>query len=199
MHPGGVGIRVALLSAGVAVLLAWQATAQLLLTGRVQLVPSESRIEFFVRDNRGGFWGRATEMEGVGVVRQTGERAYTADVQVRVPARSVTTGLGLRDAQMHRTQLVSERFPFLTFEGTVTSDRVRVAQAFPARVQGRLTLRGVTREVSFQAGITPIPEGFRGKGEFEIRMSEFGIPIPRFFVFVAEDPVRITVDLVFRR
>jgi len=68
-----VGIRVALLSVGVAVLLAWQATAQLLLTGRVQLVPGESRIEFFVRDNRGGFWGRATEMEGVrGPSRPTG-------------------------------------------------------------------------------------------------------------------------------
>jgi len=57
----------------------------------------------------------------------------------------------------------------------------------------------VTREVFFPAGVTPLPDGFRGKGEFEVRMSEFGIPIPRFFVFVAEDPVRITVDLLFRR
>lgn len=192
-------MRRALLVLGVVALLAGRATAQLLLTGRVQLVPNESRIEFFVRDNRGGFWGRATEMEGVAVVRQTGERAYAAEVQVRVPARSVTTGLGVRDAQMHRVQLASERYPLIAFEGTAASDRVRVAAAFPARVQGRLTLRGVTREISFPAEITPLPDGFRGRGEVEIRMSEFGIPIPRLFVFVAEDPMRITVDLVFRR
>ncbi len=175
-----------------------QASAQPLLAGRMQLDTGASRIELFVQDNRGGFRGWATEMEGTAQVRQTGEYAYAADVEVRVLARSVTTGLGLRDAQMHRSHLHTDRYPVIAFTGVVSAERVRIASEFPALVRGTLLLHGVPRELSFPVRITPLPDGFRGRGTFVVRMSEHGIPIPRFWIFVAEDPVQVTVDLVFR-
>ncbi|GBD29808.1 hypothetical protein HRbin32_00900 [bacterium HR32] len=182
----------------VSVVAASRAHAQLLATGRFVVVPEESRIELFVRDNVGGFRGRARDFEGAAVVRQTGERSFVADLQVSVSARSVTTGLALRDGQMHREQLQSDRYPTIVFDGMVTTDAARVIGTFPAMAHGRLTLRGVTRPVSAPVQVTPLPDGFRGSSEFELRMSEFGIPIPRFLFFVAEDVVRVTVELRLR-
>jgi polyisoprenoid-binding protein YceI len=99
---------------------------------------------------------------------------------------------------MHRETLQSERFPVIVLAGSVVTDAARTASAFPAVAHGRLTLRGVTRQLSVPVRITPLPDGFRGQGEFEIRMSDYGIPTPRFLFFVAEDQVRVTIDIVLR-
>lgn len=174
------------------------AHAQLLATGRFVVVPEESRVELFVRDNVGGFRARAQQFEGTAVVRQTGERSFVADLELAVAARSVTTGLGLRDNQMHREQLRTEQYPTISFQGMVTTDAARVVGTFPAVAHGRLTLRGVTRSLSTPVQVTPLPDGFRGRAEFDLRMSDYGMPVPRFLFFVAEDVVRVTVDLRLR-
>ncbi|MBI4280071.1 MAG: YceI family protein [Armatimonadetes bacterium] len=64
---------------------------------------------------------------------------------------------------------------------------------------GRLTVRGVSRDVTFRATVLALPEQYVGEGEFVVRMSDFGIPIPRLLIFVAEDPVRVKVKVVARR
>lgn len=172
--------------------------AQLLATGRFVVVPEDSRVELFARDNVGGFRVRAQQFEGTAVVRQTGERSFVADLELTVFARSVTTGLALRDTQMHRQQLLTEQYPTITFQGMVSTDAARVIGTLPAVVHGRLTLRGVTRPVSAPAQVTPLPDGFRGRAEFELRMSDYGMPVPRFLFFVAEDLVKVTVELRVR-
>lgn len=174
------------------------AQAQLLATGRFVVVPQESRLELFVRDNVGGFRVRAQQFEGEAVVRQMGERSFVAELEFTVLARSVATGLGLRDNQMHRDVLQTDQYPTITFQGMVTTDAARVIGTFPAMAHGRLTLRGVTRSVSTPVQITPLPDGFRGRAEFELRMSDYGIPVPRFLFFVAEDVLKVTVDLRLR-
>ena len=180
------------------VLAAPSARAQLLATGRFVVVPEESRVELFVRDNVGGFRARAQQLEGAAVVRQTGERSFVADLELTVAARSITTGLGLRDNQMHREQLLTEQYPTISFQGMVTTDAARVVGTFPAVAHGRLALRGVTRSLSAPVQVTPLPDGFRGRTEFDLRMSDYGMPVPRFLFFVAEDVVRVTVDLRLR-
>jgi hypothetical protein len=56
----------------------------------------------------------------------------------------------------------------------------------------------VTRSLSTPVQVTPLPNGFRGRAEFDLRMSDYGMPVPRFLFFVAEDVVRVTVDLRLR-
>jgi polyisoprenoid-binding protein YceI len=179
------------------VLLASHAHAQVLATGRFAVASNESRVELFVRDNVGGFSGHAREIEGKATVRQTGEPRFAADLEIRVVTRSITTGTGPLDAQMHR-ELQSERFPVVVFTGSVVTDAARVTSTFPAVVHGRLTLRGITRPLSVPVRITPLRDGFRGQGEFEIKMSDYGVPTPRFLFFVAEDQVRVTIDILLR-
>src|SRR5207249_383539 len=63
---------------------------------------------------------------------------------------------------------------------------------------GRLTMRGVTREVAFPVRLTALRDSYLVDGSTTIRMTDFTIPIPRFLIFVAEDPVQVTLKLRFR-
>lgn len=166
------------------------AAVVLLPLGTFTLDPAHSQVEFVVRDNRGGFTGEAHAVEVKATVREHDE-SFRADVEVRIDARRITTGVGVRDAQMRRDFLQTARFPFITFKGTAVPRERPGALPFPAVLRGTLTIRDVTREVEIPVRVTALADAYLAEGQVTLRMSDFGIPIPRFLVFVAEDPVLV--------
>jgi len=170
------------------------AAATLLPVGPLALDGRQSRVEFHVRDNRGGFTGVARDVEARVVVREQGE-GFAADVEVRIDARTMTTGVTLRDRQMHADFLASERFPSITFRGTAVPRGRPGALPFQAALRGDLTIKDVTRDVEIPLRITALADSYLAEGELTVRMSEFRIPIPRFLIFVAEDPVRVSLKV----
>lgn len=170
------------------------AAVTLIPLGTFTLDERASRVEFHVRDNRGGFTGVARDVDVRVVVRERGD-TFAADVQVRVDARTITTGIGLRDAQMRRDFLQTDRYPFITFRGTAAPRRQPGALPFPAVLRGELTIKDTTREVEIPLRVTALADSYLAEGQVTVRMSELGIPIPRFLIFVAEDPVLITVKV----
>lgn len=167
--------------------------------GTFAVVPDAGRVEVVVRDNRGGFVGVTERVEGTVVVRQGEADQYEATVEARVDARTLATGVGLRDAQMRRDFLQTDRFPFVTFRGRATAREHVVAGPMRVPVRGTLTIRDVGREVEIPAEVVALADEYRVAGEVTIRLSAFGIPVPRFLVFVAEDPVTIRLRLRLRR
>lgn len=163
--------------------------------GTFDLRPSESRVEFSVRDNRGGFTGEPRDVAATVSVRPRGD-GYAAEVEAKVDARTIRTGVGLRDAQMRSaTFLNTAAFPFITFTGTATADPP-AASTFKGALRGRLTIRNVTREIEMPLEITVEGNAYAAHGEVAVRFSDFGLPLPRFLFFVAED--RITIRLAVR-
>src|SRR5690348_16447526 len=99
--------------------------------GSFVLDPATSQVEFFVPDNRGGFTGFARAVQTSVVIREH-DGTFTADIDARIDARRITTGSGLRDAQMHRDFLQSDQFPVMTFQGTAVPTGSLAAPSFPA-------------------------------------------------------------------
>src|SRR3990172_3586189 len=108
--------------------------------GAFDLRPPDSRVEFVVKDNRGGFTGETREVSGTVTVRER-DGGYAADVEVKVDARTIRTGATLRDAQMRSPAFLNTTaFPFITFSGTVTVGGPAPPQfkgAAPRATQGR--------------------------------------------------------------
>ena len=173
------------------------ATLTLLPTGPFTLDRAASRVEFFVSDNRGGFTGVAPDLSAQAEVREQ-DGTFAADVTVRIDARSITTGSGLRDSQMRREFLRTDRFPDITFRGAVVPVEPVTQLSFRADATGQLTINGVTREARFPVRVVALRDSYLVEGSTVVRMTEFGIPIPRFFIFVAEDPVKVTLKVRFQ-
>src|SRR2546430_16667040 len=93
-------------------------TLSLLPTGSFTLDGGASRVTFFVNDNRGGFAGLAPDVSAQAEVREQ-DGTFSADVTVRIDARSITTGSGLRDGQMRREVFPTDDGPGITLRGRV--------------------------------------------------------------------------------
>ncbi|MDQ7849118.1 MAG: YceI family protein [Armatimonadota bacterium] len=178
------------LAAVVAVLLAPSS----LPVGAFTLRPQESLVRFSVRDNRGGFVGETREVSGSVVVRQS-EGGYAAEVQAQVDARTIRTGIALRDAQMRSPAFLhTAAHPFITFSGTVVAASPELPR-FHGLLRGQLTVREVTREVEVPLAITAVGNTYTAEGAVVVRFTDFGLPVPRFLFFVAEDAVHITLQV----
>jgi polyisoprenoid-binding protein YceI len=183
----------------------WLAAAVILLqapallpVGVFRIEPGESRIEFVMRDNRGGFTGTTDRVDGTATVRTEGE-AFAATVDARVDARTLVTGNGMRDGQMRRDFLRTDQFQYITFKGTAINRTPVSASTIHAVMKGQLTIRDATREVEMPLDVTALADEYRASGEVVIKLTEYGIPIPRFLIFVAEDAVTVRLRIRLKR
>jgi polyisoprenoid-binding protein YceI len=152
-----------------------------------------------MRDNRGGFTGATEHVEGTATVTQVEAESFAASVEARVDARTLETGSRIRDGQMRRDFLQTDRHPFILFRGTAASREPVTGGTVRALLHGTLTIRGTAREIEMPVAATVLADEYRVTGEATIRLSEYGIPIPRFLVFVAEDAITVRVRARFRR
>lgn len=171
--------------------------AGVLPAGAFEIVPGDSKATFAVPDNRGGFSGTTTRVTGRVTVART-DSGYVAQIAASIDAAALTTRVGIRDAAMKARYLRTDQFPAIAFSGTATAQPGLGVRPFPAAVQGRLTIRDVTREERFTATVTALSHEYLADVTTSIRMADYGIPYPRAFVFVARDPVAVTLRIVAR-
>ena len=172
----------------------------LLPTGTFEIAPGDSSVTFAVPDNRGGFSGKTTKVTGRVVIEPPNDGGdYGARVEAVIDAASITTGNGSRDGNMRADFLRTGQFPKITFNGTVSARPGLGVHPFPATIRGRLTIRDVTKRVEFLATVVALAREYRTDGTATILMADFGIPYPRAFIFVARDPVTVTLHIVARQ
>ena len=95
----------------------------------------------------------------------------TARVTVRVEAASLDTGIGRRDRHLRSEDFFHvEKFPAIIFE----SLRVEGAGR-RLLVVGRLTLRGVTREVRVPVDVSVAGKRLEARGQFDVKRTDHGM------------------------
>jgi polyisoprenoid-binding protein YceI len=172
----------------------------LLPVGTFEIVPGDSSVTFAVLDNRGGFSGRTTRVTGRVVVEARGDGdEYVAAVTAAIDTASITTGSSIRDASMRSTFLRTGEFPTITFEGTVSARPGLGVHPFPASARGQLTIRALTREIEFPATVVALARDYLADAVTTVRMADYEIPYPQFFIFVARDPVTVTLHIHARQ
>ena len=88
-------------------------------------------------------------------------------------------------------------FPFITFSGTVTAEGPTPPQ-LKGTMRGRLTIKNVARDVEVPIDITVEGNTYTARGEVVVKFTDFGLPIPRFLIFVAEDSILIRLQVRLR-
>jgi polyisoprenoid-binding protein YceI len=165
--------------------------------GAFKVTPGDSKVEFVMRDNRGGFTGTTDKVEGTVVVRKADDDAFEAAVDAKVDARTIATGNRERDGQMRRAFLQTDRHPFIVFRGTATAKEF--AGRGGARMRGTLTIKDVSRDIDMPVEVTVTGDEYRATGEVVVKLSDYGIPIPRFLIFRGEDPVTVKLQIRMHR
>jgi len=95
----------------------------------------------------------------------------TARISLSIEAASIDTGIGLRDSHLRSADFFDvERFPTVTFE----SLRVEAAGR-RATVTGRLTLRGVVREIAVPVDVAVSDVALVATGELVMNRRDYGL------------------------
>jgi polyisoprenoid-binding protein YceI len=92
-----------------------------------------------------------------------------ARVSVTVEAASIDTANAKRDNHLRSEDFFwAERYPTIVFESAGT-DR----EAGGVAVVGRLTIRGVTRDIRVPTTVEFSPEGVAARGQFELKRGDY--------------------------
>ena len=157
-------------------------------TVRYPLGPSHGHISFKASSRLVDADGRFHRFGGE--VRMDPKALEQAMVSLAIDAASVDTDILRRDDHLRSEDFFHvTRFPQITF----TSRRVALANG-KVLITGDLTLRGVSREVTVPVDLELSAGVLRARGEFTIRMSEYGMTYRSWFNPL-RDEVRIFFDL----
>jgi polyisoprenoid-binding protein YceI len=128
--------------------------------------------------------------------------AATGDFVFRVLMKSFQFEKALMQEHFNENYVESDKFPNATFLGKITNikevDQAREA-IYPVTVAGKLTIHGVTKEVSVKGTFEVKPGKMLGKAKFNILLSDFNISIPSAVKNNISNSVEVTVDVVLEK
>jgi len=103
--------------------------------------------------------------------------------QILINARTLTTDSPQRNRMIQNQILQTDQHEYISFQPKQLvglPDDAALGQSLPLQIVGDLTIRGVTREVTFDATVTPAsPERLQGQAATTIRYADWGITIPQ--------------------
>jgi len=170
------------------------------------LVPEESEARFIIGEILSGapktVIGTTNDVEGT-LTPDFNTPANTTVGTIRVDLSTLRTDNSFRNLAIHGTILETgnEAFRYAEFTPTALSglpDSVTIGQSFDFQITGRLTIHGVTREVTFNVTATPVSETrLEGLASLEIRYADFNISILRLPPQVASVEEQVILELEF--
>ena len=159
----------------------------------VHLKPSGGGVDFIAvgRPSFLKIHGKGKPVTGELVV-QDGQ----VDGQVDFELNSLDTGIGLRNGHMKEKFLEVAKYPearlSLSAQALPRAWSPESAQMDSVAFTGQLTLHGVSKSVS---GHFKISEEREVEADFKIKLSDFGIDIPRYAGITVADEVQIKVRI----
>jgi polyisoprenoid-binding protein YceI len=130
-----------------------------------------SKVRFVIKNcgiNTGGTF------EGLGgAITFDPTKLATASFEVSVDAKSVDTDMEARDNHLRKAEYFDvEKYPKLTFKSTKVSTTNKPDYLY---MFGVLTIKGVSKEISFPFKQKPKDDGFLFEGEFQLNRRDFGV------------------------
>jgi len=126
-------------------------------------------------------------------------------VQIRADSLEVTDDINNKDRReiestMNQKVLESAKYPNIVFESSGISAEQLGEGRYRVKMNGNLSLRGVTRKVPLMAQMSLSGDTLRGYGEFSILQTDFDIPLVNVAggMLKLKDELKFNFDIVAR-
>ncbi|MEO0324099.1 MAG: YceI family protein [Myxococcota bacterium] len=120
--------------------------------------------------------------------------------RIAVPVRSLQTGIEERDAHLVGSDwLDAANHAEIIFEitGVSGASTLEAGQDADLRVEGRLTLHGVTRPVTARVRVRWDGEGsLRGRAQFRVALDAHGVEVPSVVRLKVSNEITVRMDFV---
>lgn len=157
--------------------------------------------KFYTKTGKVSFFSTTT-MENISAINKTVVclmNTKTGDLQFAVLMKGFEFKKALMQEDFNRDYVESTQFPKSEFKGLVTNNAAvnyAVNGKYNAEVKGKLTLHGVTKDISVNGTIT-IKDGKASLNSvFSILIADYNVSIPKMYVDNISKSIRITVECV---
>jgi polyisoprenoid-binding protein YceI len=134
-------------------------------------VAGESKVEFKIRNFGFSVTGRFSGLTGK--IFFDPASPATSSVNVSVDANSIDTDNNTRDDHLRKEDYFDvKNYPRIQFVSTGITNGKKSGELI---INGKLTIKKVTKDISFPFMAKPLPAGFLLKGEFKINRRDFGV------------------------
>lgn len=152
------------------------------------------------------FDGKTSQVKGT-LSLSPGAIADSIAVHLEVDLASFDTGIEIRNRHMRENHLETVKHPHATFRGgsvrKLSAPRLEPGAKVTFEIAGVLDLHGVQKPLVAAVELTAA-SGDQGAElhvitRFDVKLSDFGIPRPKFLVMKLDEVQKVTVDLVAKR
>jgi hypothetical protein len=123
--------------------------------------------------------------------------ASSGTLQFSVLMKSFEFKKALMQEHFNEDYVESDKFPNGDFKGAITNiSEINWSKhgTYTAKVRGKLTIHGVTRDVSTTGTITVAPDGLKTTSVFNVSLNDFNIKRPALVKDKLSNTIQITVD-----
>jgi polyisoprenoid-binding protein YceI len=181
---------------------------------RVRYLVDPTISRFNVRVAAAGLLSALGHNPTIGIRGMTGELELVPDTladasvkfRIRADKLSVQDDVSEKDRReiermMFESVLQTARFPEIVFESTRISATPAGEGRYSMNIGGRLTLHGVTRDLSIPAQVAQTGDMLRAFGEFSLRQTDHGITLVSVAggALKVKDELRFSFDIVARK
>jgi polyisoprenoid-binding protein YceI len=169
-----------------------------------RIVPEESEVRFIIdevlNNNPVTVVGATNQVAGE-IAVNTADPSQSRVGTIQVNARTLATDNDFRNRAIANRILTTDQYEFITFEPTALSGLPAsgaIGESYSFQMTGNLTIRDVTREVTFDVTVTPSAPGrLEGTAVSTVRYPDFGLAIPSVpQVASVEEDVRLELQFV---
>ncbi|HEX5966114.1 MAG TPA: YceI family protein, partial [Pyrinomonadaceae bacterium] len=100
--------------------------------------------------------------------------------------------------ELREIVLEPEKYPDITFKSTTVTGKSTGADRYDLKIEGNLTLHGVTRPITIPTEVTVSGNDMRARGEFSIDRGDFGVKATSAFhgMVRVRQKIEFTFDIV---
>jgi polyisoprenoid-binding protein YceI len=100
--------------------------------------------------------------------------------------------------ELREIVLETEKYPEITFRSTNVTGKLGTGGVFDAKIEGDLTMNGVTRRIVIPAEVTLVGNDLRAKGEFTVDRGDFKVKATSAFhgLVRVRDKLKFTFDIL---
>ena len=159
---------------------------------------------YMTRTGRVTFFS-STPMENIEAVNNEAACAVdskSGDVAFQVPVKSFKFEKALMQEHFNENYMESDKYPKAEFKGKITNiSAVNFSKdgRYDVTASGKMTIHGVTRDVSAPATITVQGGNITGASKFRVRTSDYGIKIPGVVAGKIAQEIEVTVNSIMAR
>jgi hypothetical protein len=119
----------------------------------------------------------------------------TGEIMVRLRIEDFNFRVGLMQRHFNERFMESHIYPEARFSGMIENFSEFTGQESDHKVNGSLTIHGVTRDIEIDINLRESGPDLTGNTSFQIRVADYGIRIPRIFIRNIAEVVDVTVVL----